>query len=364
LRVLVVNSGSRSLILSVVEEGCAVESTQLDPQVDELEAGLARFIDEAGRVDVVGHRIVHGGPSSSAPVIVSDHVRAELDVVSELAPLHNPPALTGIDATRHLLPGVPSVACFDTAFHSTLPVESTTYAVPTAWRERWGIRRYGFHGISCSWSLRRAAELTGRPSGALRLVVCHLGGGASVTAIRDGKSVDTTMGFTPLEGLVMATRSGDVDPGAVLWAVEHGAPARDVLDDLEHRSGLLGLSGGRSTDMRELLTARAAGDPASGLAIAVYVHRLRAKLAAMTAAIGGLDVLVFTAGVGENAPEIRSEACADLAWMGVAISAAPNNADSAVDRDISAAGAPAKTLVVHAREDLEIAVECERLLVG
>jgi acetate kinase len=170
------------------------------------------------------------------------------------------------------------------------------------------------------------------------------------------------MGFTPLEGLVMATRSGDVDPGAVLWAVEHSGDARQVLDDLEHRSGLLGLSGGGSADMRDLLAARAAGDPASRLAIAAYVHRLRAKIAAMTAAIGGVDVLVFTAGVGENTAEIRSEACADLLWMGVAISPERNRADSAVDRDISAAGSSVTTLVIHAREELEIAAECERLL--
>jgi acetate kinase len=360
--VLVVNSGSRSLKLSVVEAGHAVESAELDPRVDQLEAGLAGFIRGAGPVDVVGHRVVHGGSSFSAPVILDDRVRAELDVVSELAPLHNPPALRAIDATRHSLPGVPSIACFDTAFHSSLPPESATYAVPTTWTERWGIRRYGFHGISCSWSLRRAAELTGRPADALRLVVCHLGGGASVTAIRDGRSLDTTMGFTPLEGLVMATRSGDVDPGAVLWAVEHSGHAREVLDDLEHRSGLLGLSGGRSADVPDLLAARATGDPASQLAIAVYVHRLRAKIAAMTAAMGGIDVLAFTAGVGENAPEIRSETCVDLGWMGVAISPASNNAGSAVDRDISAGGASVATLVIHAREELEIAAECERLL--
>jgi acetate kinase len=362
MRTLVVNAGSRSVKLRAVEGGESVAAADLESPDEDLGDHLADFVRGAGRVDVVGHRVVHGGPSFTSAVVVDAEVQAALDELSPLAPLHNPPALAGIDAARRLLPEVPSVACFDTAFHATLPAAATAYAVPTDWVSRWGIRRYGFHGLSCAWSLRRSAELTGRPTGSLRLVVCHLGGGASVTAIRDGKSVDTTMGFTPLEGLVMATRSGDLDPGALLWAIGQGLSPSVALDDLEHRAGLLGLSGGRSSDMRELLEARIGGDSPSQLAVAVYVHRLRAKIAAMAAAAEGVDVLVFSGGVGENSPDIRAEACLGLGWIGVGLDEAANAAVASDDFDISAPGARVRTLVVHAREEIEIASQCERLL--
>ena len=217
-----------------------------------------------------------------------------------------------MDALRRLSPNVPAVACFDTAFHASLEPAASSYALPAAWVENWHLRRYGFHGLSCEWSAGRAAALLDRPASSVRLVICHLGGGASVTATVGGRSVDTTMGFTPTEGLVMATRSGDVDPGAIAWLVAHGVASQELADGLERRSGLLALSGGVTGDMRALLENRARGYPASILAVDVYVHRLRAKIAAMTAATDGTDALVFTAGVGENAGEIRAEACEHL----------------------------------------------------
>lgn len=364
MSVLVVNAGSTSVKLRVVVPGEVVHAKDLEPDVDDLSEHLADLARRVSGLDAVGHRVVHGGPLFSSPVIVDDKVRADLETVSELAPLHNPPALAGIDAARRLFPDIPSVACFDTAFHAHLPAVAAAYAVPTEWVQRWGIRRYGFHGLSCAWASRRAAELTGRPLRDLRVVVCHLGGGASVTAVVDGRSVDTTMGFTPLEGLVMATRVGDLDPGALLWVLQHGVNVDDALDQLEHRSGLLGLTDGATSDMRRLLAARAQGHDAARLAIGVYVHRLRAKIASMAAAAGGIDVLVFTGGVGENASEIRSETGAGLEWMGISIARASNDSPTDSDRDISTADARARTLVVHAKEELQIAEECSSLLGG
>ncbi len=282
--------------------------------------------------------------------------------MNDLAPLHNPPALAAIDALRHLSPNVPAVACFDTAFHTSLKPAASSYALPTAWVENWRLRRYGFHGLSCEWSVSRAAALLERPVGSLRLVICHLGGGASVTATAGGRSVDTTMGFTPTEGLVMATRPGDVDPGAIAWIAAHGVTPSELADALERRSGLLALSGGTTGDMRELLQHRARGAPAAILAVDVYVHRLRAKIAAMTAATDGTDAVVFTAGVGENAAEIRANACEHLEWVGISIDADANRAADSDDVDISRDGAKVRTLVIHAREELVVAAGCRAAL--
>jgi len=250
------------------------------------------------------------------------------------------------------------VACFDTAFHATLPAAAATYAVPAAWRERWGVRRYGFHGLSHAYAARRAAELTGRDT--LRVVTCHLGAGASLAAVRDGSSVDTSMGFTPLEGLVMATRSGSVDPGLVLWLLEHERLTEaELAAALEHDSGLLALAG--TADMREVLRRRAAGDEAARLAIDVYLHRLRAGIAAMAAALNGLDALVFTGGVGERSAPVRREACRGLEFLGVELDEQAD-AGTAVDADVTAAGAGVSVLVVAAREDLEIARQVREVL--
>lgn len=374
MRVLVVNAGSQTTKLSVVAGGEVVAERDSAAGADgpaglggpagvaDLARGIADLAGSAGPLDAVGHRVVHGGPDFSSSVIVDDISWKSLALLADLAPLHNPAGLQGIEAARAALPEVPSVACFDTAFHSTLPAEASRYALPADWVERWGLRRYGFHGISCAWAVRRAGALTGVAPETLRIVICHLGGGASVTAVGGGRSLDTTMGFTPLEGLVMATRSGDVDPGAVLWAVEHGCSIEDAVFDLNHRSGLLGLTGGRSADMREVLALRSAGDPAAVLAIAVYTHRLRAKIAAMAAAAGGLDVLVFTGGVGEHSAQIRTETCAGLGWMGVSVADPSTRASDSGDRAVSPPGAAVTVLVVAAREDLQIAGECERVL--
>jgi acetate kinase len=355
--VLVVNAGSSSLKLRLLGPGDELLASGDAPasggavDAGELRAALDRL--GAGRADAVGHRIVHGGAELTEPVRVDAEVERRLRALTDLAPLHQPKSLDALDAVSAALPQVPRVACFDTAFHAHLPAAAATYALPAAWRERWAIRRYGFHGLSHAWASRRAAELVGRPPAALRMVTCHLGAGASLAAVRGGVSVDTTMGFTPLEGVVMATRSGSVDPGLVLWLQQHaGLPADEVADALEHRSGVAGLAG--SADMAEVLEAAAGGGQAARLAVDVYVHRLRAAIAAMAAAMDGLDALVFTGGVGEHAPAIREKAAAGLSFLGVALDADANAAASA-DAEIGAAGAAVSTLVVTAREDLEVA---------
>jgi len=346
VRVLVVNAGSSSLKLRLVgADDALLGASDLEPG-DDLEAALAGL----GDADATGHRVVHGGARFVDPVVIDDGVVAALDELTALAPLHQPPALAAIAAVRRAAPRVPAVACFDTAFHAGLPDAAATYALPGAWRERWPLRRYGFHGLSHGWAARRAAELLG---GARRVVTCHLGAGASLAAVLDGRSVDTTMGFTPLEGLVMATRAGDVDPGLLMWLLaETDLSQAEVAEALVHESGLQGLAG--TSDMREVLAAAAGGTPAAVLALDVYEHRLRAGIAAMAAALGGLDALVFTGRVGERAPEVRSRAAAGLGFLGVGLDDAANAATTG-DGEIGAPGAPARTLVVESREDLEIA---------
>ena len=350
--VLVVNAGSSSMKLRLLDAGDELlwhEDLPAEHGEPDREA-LADALGRAGRVGATGHRIVHGGPHHGAAVRVDDEVLAELRDLAELAPLHQPPALDALAAVEEALPGVPAVACFDTAFHATLPREASTYALPSAWRERHGVRRYGFHGLSHAYASRRAARLA---PGARRIVTCHLGAGASLAAVLDGRSVDTTMGFTPLEGLVMATRSGDVDPGLLLWLLGRGEVSRDELEDaLERRSGLAGLAG--TADMREVLRRRDDGDEAAALALGVYAHRLRKAIAAMAASLGGLDALVFTGGVGEHAPAVRLAAAEGLGWLGVALDPAANAAADG-DADVGAPGAAVRAFVVTAREDLEIA---------
>jgi len=292
-------------------------------------------------------------------------VIGEISALSSLAPLHNPRAVAGIEAVRRVLAEVPQVACFDTAFHATMPAAASTYAVPARWREQHGVRRYGFHGLSHAYAARRAAELVNRPLEELRLVSCHLGGGASLAAVSGGHSVDTTMGFTPLEGLVMATRSGSVDPGLVLWLIgSAGLTPEQVSDGLEREGGLSGLSG-VGGDLRDVSAAAADGSADATLAIEVYVHRLRREIAAMTAALGGLDVLVFTGGGGEHATWLRAVAAQGLGYLGVHLDAAANDAAHA-DAEITASGAGGtpgvRTVVVTAREDLEIARQVRSLL--
>jgi acetate kinase len=341
VRVLVVNAGSSSLKLRLLGDDDALLGTRdLEPGED-----VGPALDALDEADAAGHRIVHGGERFSAPVVVDDEVSTALHELTALAPLHQPKSLAALAAVRRARPDLPEVACFDTAFHATLPAAASTYALPREWRERWPLRRYGFHGLSHAWAARRA--------GAARVVTCHLGAGASLAAVRDGRCVDTTMGFTPLEGLVMATRSGSVDPGLILWLLEQtGMAERELAEALEHESGLLGLAG--TADMRAVIAASEREEPAAVLALDVYVHRLRAGIAAMAASLDGLDALVFTGGVGEHAPEVRARAAAGLGFLGVALDDVANSGADA-DAEIGAPRAPVRALVVEAREDLEIA---------
>jgi acetate kinase len=355
MRILVVNAGSSSLKLSVLDDADSLLASEtVDAPVGRIDdAALRAAISANSPIDAVGHRIVHGGTEFTQPVLIDARVLRRLEVLTDLAPLHQPKSLRALDLVSRLLPGVPAVACFDTAFHAHLPPAAATYALPPQWRHRWDLRRFGFHGLSHAYASRRAAELTGRRLEDLRIVTCHLGAGASLAAVKGGISVDTTMGFTPQEGLVMATRSGSVDPGLLLWLEEHvGMPPSELATTLEYRSGLLGLCG--SSDMRVILQAEADGDADSALAIGVYLHRLRAGIASMTAAMGGLDTLVFTGGVGEHAAPIRERCAAELGFLGVALDREANEGATG-DREIGAVGAAVRTLVIEAREDLEIA---------
>ena len=341
--VLAVNAGSTSLKLRLVDEH-----------------GEARDVDrledvDAAVVGAVGHRVVHGGDRFREPVVVDEGVLDGIRALTPIAPLHNAPALDALAAARARLPSVPHVAVFDTAFHATLPPEAATYALPRRWRDEWGIRRYGFHGLSVQWAAERAS--------AQRLVVCHLGGGCSVTAVLDGRSVDTTMGFSPLEGVPMTTRSGSVDPGALLYVLrERGLTVEELDRALEHDSGLAGLSG-RSGDMRDLLAAEAEGDTLAELALAVYVHRITAAVGSMAAVLRGLDGLVFTAGVGEGSPTIRERICGRLGFLGVDLDRAAN-AVASPDAVVSSANSAVRVTVVAAREELVIARAVRRLLDG
>jgi acetate kinase len=377
VRVLVVNAGSSSLKLRVLDEADRVTgAADLAARGGaEDAAAMEPALASLGEADAAGYRIVHGGTAFRGPVRIDDAVLARLRALTDLAPLHQPKSLAAVEAVQRALPGLPGVACFDTAFHATIGDAAATYALPREWRQRWPLRRYGFHGLSHAYCSRRAADLAGgaglsggppqRAGAGGRIVTCHLGAGASLAAVRDGVSVDTTMGFTPLEGLVMATRSGSVDPGLVLWLAEHaGTPPAELAAALEHRSGLLGLAG--TADMRAVVARAAAGDQDARLALGVYTHRLRAGIAAMAAALGGLDVLVFTGGVGENSPQVRAEAAAGLGFLGVHLDAASNAAapPGTADREIGHRDAPARTFVIAAREDIEIAGQVRAVLAG
>jgi acetate kinase len=348
VRVLVVNAGSSSLKLRMLGPDDELEAER-DLAPDDHDA-LAAAAAELPRPDAVGHRVVHGGERYRAAVRIDGEVVAALRALVDLAPLHQPAALAGIEAMDSVLPGVPAVACFDTAFHATLPAAAATYALPREWRERFGLRRFGFHGLSHAYAARRAQ--------APRVVSCHLGAGASLAAVRAGTCVDTTMGFTPMEGLVMATRSGDVDPGLVLWLLRHGHDADAIERGLDREGGLRGLAG--DADMRAVL---ARDDDEARLAVDVYVHRLRAAIAAMSAAMDGLDALVFTGGVGEHAAAIRERTAAGLGFLGIALDPAANAA-ATTDAQIGTRGAAVRTLVITAREDLEVSRQVRAALGG
>jgi acetate kinase len=326
--------------------------------LDDLQTGPSPALPSLEDLRAVGHRVVHGGERYTSAVLITAEVKRAIEELSELAPLHNPASLDGIRAVEQVLPKVPQVAVFDTAFHATLSEAARTYPVPQKWTREWGIRRYGFHGLSHSYCASQAAKMIGRRD--LRLVIAHLGNGASVSAVRDGVCVDTSMGFTPMEGLMMGTRSGSVDPGIVIYLLRRKGLESEAVDKaLNYESGLLGISG-FSSDMRQVL-AELARKPEARLAVDVYVHRIVKTIGAMTATLGGIDALVFTAGVGEHAPEIRKRVCEKLKYLGLELDPAANETCKP-DASISMPASKARILVIATREDLTIMRETRRLV--
>ena len=354
--ILVVNSGSTSLKLTRVgQDGTRFPISPGGRSASQLEERLRR----AGPVDAVAHRVVHGGVVHRGPERITPRLLSELSRLAPLAPLHQPRALAAARAALGALPGLPQVACFDTAFHRTLPPAAATYAVPGSWRRR-GAVRYGFHGLAHQYLARRAAQMLGRPLTELSLVTCQLGGGASLAAVELGQSVDTTMGFTPLEGLPMASRSGSVDPGLITWAQRRlGLSGQEVEGQLEHASGLKGLSG--TPDMRRVLALAQAGDSRAELALEVYLHHLARGIAAMTASLSGLDAVVFGGGVGFGSPAVRAGAAQRLGVLGLQVDQARNR-DMSGDRRVEAAGSRCPVLTLETREELEMARQTRELL--
>ena len=321
-----------------------------------LWGGETQVLRVPSEIDIVGHRVVHGGPKYEQPAVITPQVKSEIAGLSAFAPLHNRAELEGMEIVERLLGPVPQVAVFDTGFHQKMPLPSAVYPGPYEWFTG-GIRRYGFHGINHQYCAGRAAQLLHRELNSLKLVTCHLGNGCSLAAIREGHSIDTTMGFTPLEGLMMGTRSGSVDPGILTYLMRQGKLQGQEIDNvLNQKSGLLGVSG-ISGDMREILAAMKQGHARAKLAFDIYVHRLQAGIGAMAAVLGGIDALVFTAGVGENSREVRDAACRSLAFLGVNLDAAAN-AQCLPDQDIAAADSPVRILVIRAQEEWAIAREC------
>jgi len=392
MKILVCNSGSSSLKVSLFEadqelllaDGSidwATQPTQLrlhypgQPEIREelhlrehgeafsrilsdLRTGPLAPLLRNDEPAAVGHRIVHGGTRFAAAVRITAEVQDAIHELCDLAPLHNLAGLEGIRAIGRVLPSVPQVAVFDTAFHATLPAAARTYAIPRTWTTEWGIYRYGFHGLSHAYCSRRAAAMLGRSSA--RIVIAHLGNGASVSAVRNGVCVDTSMGFTPLEGVVMGTRSGSVDPGALLYLLQHkGLTVEKLLYVLNHESGLLGLSG-ISSDMREVLK-KAPEHPDARLALEVYIHRLVQTVGAMAAVLGGVDALAFTAGVGENSAQVRELVCEKLGHLGLRLDCAANS-HCQPDADVAQGDSPARILVISSREDLTILRETRRVI--
>ena len=322
--------------------------------------GSHRIVEDKSEIAIVGHRIVNGGAEYSQPSVIDDRVKGSIEKMAVFAPLHNRVELEGIRLIEETFGSVRQVAVFDTGFHRQMPDAATIYPGPYEWAER-GIRRYGFHGINHQYCMERTAQLLGRKVEVLRIVSCHLGNGCSLAAIRDGHSVDTTMGFTPLEGLMMGTRSGSIDPGILTFLLREEKLTGAQLDGLlNKKSGLLGISG-VSSDMRQVVEAMKHGNARAKLAFDIFVHRLRSGIAAMAASIGGMEALVFTGGIGENSPDVRAAACANLGFLEVAPDAARNQT-SRGDEDISVRESKVRVLVLRAQEDWAIAKECWKLI--
>src|SRR5437660_875272 len=323
--------------------------------------GQTRAVTSRAEISVVGHRVVHGGPKYEEPVLVTSEVKAGIAGVSAFAPLHNRAELDGTEIIEKLLGAIPQVAVFDTGFHRKMPPAAAVYPGPYQWFEK-GIHRYGFHGINHQYCAARAAQLLRRDLNSLKLVTCHLGNGCSLAAIQEGRSIDTTMGFTPLEGLMMGTRSGSVDPGILTYLMRESRLQADEMDDvLNKRSGLLGISG-ISSDMREILSSMKQGHSRAKLAFDIYVHRLQAGIGAMIAVLGGIDVLTFSAGVGENSAEVRAATCERLSFLGLKLDNTANAAQRLPDGDIAVPDSAVRVLIIRAQEEWAIAKECWRLM--
>jgi acetate kinase len=367
--ILVLNAGSSSLKLAIfAEDGeeLLAENSMTWGQPDD-DSGHAEALRsmltqvDLTRIGAAGHRVVHGGERFRTAVRIDDAVKREIGDLAELAPLHNPAALNVIEAAEALLPGIPQIAVFDTAFHATLQPSQYIYPLPYRWYEEWGIRRFGFHGLSHSYCAGRAAQVLDRPIEQLRLITCHLGAGCSLASVDGGKSIATTMGFTPLDGVPMATRAGALDPGILVYLLKSGRVTVDELDEaLTQDAGLKGLSG-ISGDMRDILAARREGHEQAALAFDIFTNRISESIAALTVTLGGVDAIVFTGGISENAPEIRSSICSRLTWMGVQLDAAAN-ALSVPDVDIGLPESAVRVVVIQSREDLVIARETYRNL--
>ena len=358
--------GVADLSLKTASGAVRKDRTQVDSRahaieqlLDGLWEGDARAVSAPSEIDVVGHRVVHGGPKYENPVVITPEVKSAIAQVSAFAPLHNRAELEGMAIIEKLLGAVPQIAVFDTGFHRKMPLAAMVYPGPYEWFAE-GIHRYGFHGINHQYCAGRAARLLGRELNSLKLVSCHLGNGCSLAAIRDGRSVDTTMGFTPLEGLMMGTRSGSVDPGVLTYLARHRGISAQRLDDiLNTESGLLGVSG-VSGDMRQVLSAVKNGHERAKLAFDIYIHRLQSGIGAMVAVLGGVDAAIFTAGVGENSPEVRAATCSNFEYLGLKLDPG-KNAQSPSDQDIAAPDSTVRALVIRAQEDWAIARECWEL---
>jgi len=340
------------------EEELASDSREatISRMLETLWQGKTQVLNSLKEIDIVGHRVVHGGQDYQQSTLISPDVKEAIARLSVFAPVHNPVNLEGIEALEKILPNVPQVAVFDTAFHAQLPPAAFVYPGPYEWLED-GIRRYGFHGISHQYCARRAAQILNRDLTPLRLISCHLGNGCSLAAIRGGWSVDTTMGFTPLDGLMMGSRSGAIDPGIIIHLLRRSDLTAEKLDNILNRnSGLKGISG-VSSDMRQIGESITQGNERSQLALDIYIHRLRAGIGAMLSSLGGLDALIFTAGVGENSAVVRAAACEAFGFIGLKLDGEKNQ-HSPVDEDIAAVDSAARVLVIHTQEDWEIAREC------
>lgn len=362
-------SGTTSLKITTTNGGTREQTLQTDKRrevitqmLETIWSGETRVIENARSIDIVGHRVVHGGYEFEDSVLVTQAVKDDIKRMAAFAPEHNPANLEGIEAVEQLLPGVPQVAVFDTAFHRTMPLPAVVYPIPYNWFKDEHVRRYGFHGISFRYCAHRAAQLLGKDLSSLRLITCHLGGGCSLAAIEGGRSINTTMGFTPLEGLMMGSRSGSIDPGILLYLMRERGYSGEQLDRMLNKSsGLKGIAG--TSDMRQVIQRMQEGDELATLAFQMFVHRLRTFIGAMLASLGGLDVLVFAGGIGEHSPDVRAAACEPFGFLGMTLDE-ERNAQTPNDADIAAPASKVRVMVIHTQEEWAIAQDCWRLANG